>query len=251
MSGRTIYIIGGTTEGNRAARRLQQEGYRVVISVATPLGEDMAACGEIEVGRKNSAELASSAGESGAAAIVDCSHPFAGDVSREAARAADGLGIPLYRFSRPESPVDAQHVIRVNGWDEAVDWLKRRGVRALMTIGINKLELFTAAGIDFAARILPQPDSLARCLELGLEPHDIIAAQPPHDLDFNRACIRCAGAGLLVAKDSGEEGGLGDKIAASAAECIDMLLVSRPPGDDAMNDLDLLARRLREDLVNA
>lgn len=252
MSGaRTIYVIGGTTEGNRAVRRLEQEGYRVVLSVATSLGAELAACREVEVGRKDAADFVRRAGDSGAAAIVDCSHPFAEDVSRQAASAAESLGIPLYRFSRAESPRQASHLSRADSWPEAVAFLQARRGRALMTIGVRRLELFTSAGIELAARILPQVESLRRCLELGLAPGDIIAAQPPHSLDFNRACIRHVQADLVVAKDSGDEGGVDDKIAAAAAEGIEALLVSRPREAAALHDLDLLTVSLREELADA
>lgn len=251
MSGRTVYIVAGTTEGNRVARRLQEEGYRVVLSVATPLGAELAACGEVDVGRKDSAGFIRRAGRRAAEAIVDCSHPFAEQVSREAASAAEGLKIPLYRFSRPESPREGRRLVRVRDWDEAVAWLRNRGGRALMTIGVNRLELFTREGVDLAARVLPDPESVSTCLKLGLAPRDIIAAQPPHGVDFNRACLRHAEADVIVAKDSGDAGGLDGKIEAAEAEDTDLLLVCRPMKEEgAITDLDLLVRRLGEDLAD-
>lgn len=250
MNNRTVYMIGGTTEANRAAGRLKEEGYRVVVSVATSLGRAMASAGEIEIGRKDASGIAEQARQYSASVIVDCSHPFAGEVSDEAAQAAAIAELPYLRYCRPDSGgEDSQpRVSRVDTWPEAVEFIKQRGGRALLAIGTRNLGLFTDAGLDIAARVLSRTDSLAQCERLGIEAKDIISAFPPHSEDFNRACIRHVGAEILVTKDSGSEGGLEEKISAARVEGIEVLIVNRPAGNDngEVHDLESLMQILDE-----
>lgn len=249
----TIYMLGGTSEAHLAARHLELQGYRVVLSVATPLGAELAAGIETKVGSRDAAGLAASAAGAGAAAIVDCTHPFAIEASRAARSAAGSIGVPYFRFTRADEPLEGAHIIRVDGWRQALDYLKRSRKRALLAIGVRNLHHFSRAGLDFAVRILPQPDSLGLCRELGIDPDDIIAAQPPHDFDFNRDCIRRARASVLVSKDSGREGGLPEKARAAAAEGIELLLIAKPEEPDALTDprelLAALRRNIRLDSI--
>lgn len=261
---RTIYLIGGTTEANRAARRLQELGYRVVISVATPTGGKVAeAAGfETEVGGKDAAAMETRARGLQAAAIVDCSHPFAREASDQASLAAAAAGLPYLRYTR--SPVDglddeaaansssaaanigvtglhaATHIITVPSFQEAAEELRRIGGRSLLTLGTRHLETFVRAQLDFTARILPLPESLADCVRLGIEPGNVIAAWPPFSAGFNRACLRKCGAGVLVTKDSGREGGLLEKLEAADSEGATVIVVQRPPEPHAIHDLDEL-----------
>ncbi len=246
-SAKTIYLIGGTTEANLAALRLRSEGYRVVVSVATALGEGVAATAglETDAGAKDAEALASGARSNGAAAIVDCSHPFARLVSEEASRAAGQAGLPYLRHSRqPVPPPLDDIVISVDSFEAAASLLGERGGRALLTIGTRHLKPFVEAGADFTARILPLAESVEDCARLGIAPAAIIAAWPPYSADFNRACLRKSQAAVLVTKESGREGGLEEKLRAAAEEGATVILIARPVEPDAIYDLDELVARL-------
>lgn len=244
---KTILLIGGTTEARQAASGLEELGYRVVVSVATGLGEMFAPGTGVVTGRKDEEELAGEVTRQGACALVDCAHPFALEVHRAARGAAGAAGVPYLRFTRAPAEGDAG-VMRAANWDDAVETLRQRGGRALLTIGVRNLERFVRAGIGLTARVLPLPESVGECYRAGLKPEDIIAAFPPHDVDFNRACIRKAGADIIVTKDSGSEGGVAEKCEAARAEGIDVLIVERPGEADAATGFDELAARLDEAL---
>ncbi|MBE0428279.1 MAG: precorrin-6A reductase [Thermoleophilia bacterium] len=242
-----LYLIGGTGEANQAAARLQAEGYSVTVSVATPWGAVLSAeAGShlADTGPKDACRMARRASELGAAAIVDCSHPYALAASDQARLAARQAGLPYLRYSRPASPIPKADVIRAASFSEALEILKDRPGRALLTVGTRHLEPFVREHIDFTARILPVPESLAECERLGMDPRDIIAAHPPFSVEFNRACIRHSRAGILLTKDSGLEGGLMEKADAAAAEGIELLVVDRPAEPGAIHDLEILVRSL-------
>lgn len=240
----TVLVVGGTTEAQRAAGRLEAEGFRVVVSVATGLGERFARAREVVSGGKDARELAAEARRCGAGAVLDCTHPFAVEATRSARSAAEEAGIPYLRFTR--LPAAGDGVECVETWDEAVKLLRRSGSRALLTIGVRHLEPFAAAGIDFAARVLPLPQSIAECVRLGLRPEDIIAAFPPHDVEFNRACIRKAGAAAVLMKDSGDEGGTPAKVEAAAAEGVQAIMVRRPLAETGIIDIEELVVSLNK-----
>lgn len=244
-----VYLIGGTTEANLASRRLTQEGYAVTVSVATALGSAPAAAASgraAQTGPKQAAEIARRAAALGAAAIIDCSHPFARIASQEASAAARSSGLPYFRFSRPPVELGGDRVIKAGSWEEAITFLQENQGRALLTVGTRNLASFTAAGIDFTARILPVAESLAECARLGIGPERIIAAHPPFSTGFNRACIRHAGATVLVTKESGREGGLPEKAEAAALERAWLVVVARPPEPEAIHDLEALVTGLGE-----
>lgn len=240
----TVYLIGGTTEANLAASRLLADGYRVVTSVATGHGGRLAVATETDAGRKDAAAMAAHAAEARARLLLDCSHPYATGARHEARRAAELAHIPYLRFCRPAEAAAGENA--AVDWGEAVERLKRRGGRALLTVGVRHLHLFAAAGLDFAARILPLAKSLAECRRLEIDPRDIIAAHPPFSEEFNRACIRHAGADILVTKDSGAAGGLPEKLAAARKEGIKTLVIVRPPEGESgsLCDLDELVDRM-------
>lgn len=250
MENLTIYMLGGTSEANLAARHLESEGYRVVVSVATPMGAELAAASTVEVGSKDAAGMAESAIEAGAAAIVDCSHPFAVEASRAGQDAAGVANLPYLRFSRVEEPLEASHILCAEGWQQAVNYLSKTRQRSLLTIGVRHLHLFAEAGLDFAVRVLPTADSVGRCRELGINPAEVIAARPPHSTAFNRYCIRRTGVSVLVSKDSGREGGVQEKLEAAAEEGIKLLLISRPKEPAALNSLDGLVEALRQQIYS-
>lgn len=256
MNNQTIYLIGGTTEANRAARRLQEEGYRVIVSVATPLGAEVAAAAGLktDTGRKDSGGMAASAVSLEAAAIVDCSHPFAREASEQARLAAGIAGLPYFRSSRPlwrqtGSTAADSPLVTVDSFAEAAGWLQASASRSLLTLGTRNLEPFVQAQLDFTARILPLSESLEDCRRLGIKPQDIIAAWPPFSVDFNRACLRQGGASTLVTKDSGREGGLEEKLQAAGLEGATVILVRRPGEPDAIHDLEVLVDRLKTSLA--
>ncbi len=241
---RCVYIIGGTTEANHAAVRLQAEGWLVVLSVATELGRGLSQAAVTETGRKDAAAFGAAAQAAGADVILDCSHPYAARVTEESRQAAALANIPYMRYTRAPAPATGADMVW--SWEEGAARLAEAGGPALLTIGSRNLGIFAAAGVDITARVLPAPESLKACRAAGIGPENIIAAQPPFSQDFNRACLRRARARIMATKDSGAAGGLPEKLAAAAAEGVRVLMLARPPEPaEVLYDLDEVVLRLR------
>ncbi|MZE71591.1 precorrin-6A/cobalt-precorrin-6A reductase, partial [Streptomyces sp. SID5789] len=100
-----VLILGGTTEARRLAELLAAErlpGLRVTNSLAGRVAAPRMPPGEVRVGGFGGAEgLAVWLGEHTVDLLVDATHPFAGTISFNAARAAATARIPLLALRRP------------------------------------------------------------------------------------------------------------------------------------------------------
>ena len=83
------------------------------------------------------------------------------------------------------------------------------------------------------ARVLPTHESLAACAAVGLEPRDIVAMQGPTTAELDAALLRHLGATVLVTKESGDAGGLGEKLRAAELAGATAVVVERPPASAA------------------
>ncbi|WOP19376.1 precorrin-6A/cobalt-precorrin-6A reductase [Raineyella sp. LH-20] len=99
----TFLVLGGTSPARDLAMRLEEAGIPVVYAL---FGEDRprlpAPPIELVAGGFGGADgLVTFLRERGVHGIVDASHPFAADVSRDAAVAAGVVGVPLVRLLPP------------------------------------------------------------------------------------------------------------------------------------------------------
>jgi len=77
-------------------------------------------------------------------------------------------------------------------------------------------------------RILPIPEHIALCLDMGIPTTNIIAMHGPFSEDLNRAMFRQYQINTMVTKESGEAGGVLEKVNAARNEGIDLVLIERP-----------------------
>ena len=116
MSARLL-LLGGTTEALRLARRL---GPETVYSLAG-LGRvpDDLAC-RVRVGGFGGAEgLAAFIASEGIELLLDLTHPYAAQISHNAARAAEIADVPCWSLRRPGwQPCADDDWREVDGWDE-------------------------------------------------------------------------------------------------------------------------------------
>ncbi|MCJ7796829.1 MAG: precorrin-6A/cobalt-precorrin-6A reductase, partial [Thermoleophilia bacterium] len=183
--GRHLYLLGGTSFSRQVLAGLEDAGYQVRLSVATPLGAaevDRPPSGGIQAGRLDRSRLAAEITAWGAAALVDATHPYAVEVSRTAREAAVAAGVPLFRATRPAwRPAAGSRSVRLfDSEADLVQELRATGARALFTVGAKGLRPFAGHGIVLRARVLPTPESVKAALDGGVEPAGLIAAYPPH-----------------------------------------------------------------------
>ncbi|MDH1263756.1 cobalt-precorrin-6A reductase [Pseudomonas sp. GD03944] len=216
---RRLLLLGGTTEALRLARDL---GPEAIYSLAG-LGRvpDDLAC-QVRVGGFGGADgLAAFIAEHGIELLLDMTHPYAAQISANAARAAQLAGIPCWALRRPgwqAGPWDDWR--EVDGWSELVAALFGFR-RPLFTLGREPLahlhEIPTHQ--HWTVRCLQSQPSVARA--------DILGARGPFSLDGERALFERLGTDVLISKNSGSQS-TEPKLQVARERGVPVLLLRRP-----------------------
>ena len=101
--------------------------------------------------------------------------------------------------------------------------------KIFLTTGSKNLPDFTAVpdySERIALRILPMQDSLAKAVELGYKPANVVCMQGPFEEDLNIAMIKHFNAKYLVTKDSGKAGGFEEKISAAHKAGAELVIIA-------------------------
>ena len=230
-----ILVLAGTQDGREIAAGLREAGYEVLASVVSEYGRELAAQSGVptQAAAMDEQQLQQFVVQRGIRLIIDATHPYAVNVSRNARQVAANLHIPCLRYERPDSalPIYAKLVLAPD-MQRAAEMAVGLGKTVFLTTGSHSLPLFraAAAGRDcrLIARVLPQPEVIADCIANGFSPADIIAAQGPFSQELNRELFRAYGADVMVTKNSGAIGGTDAKIAAAIELGLMIVVVQRP-----------------------
>nr|WP_320132667.1 precorrin-6A reductase [uncultured Holophaga sp.] len=243
-----ILLLGGTSETGPLARVLRQRGREVLVSTATDAPLELPEGVRRRWGRLDAEGLVGLCRQEGIRVLVDAGHPFAVELHASVREAADLTGLPLLRYGRAATPVDAPWVHWAADHESAARLACSFGKTILLTTGSRHLTPYVqaaeAAEVQLFARVLDHPESLRSCEAAGLHPSRILALRGPFDLTTHLAHLHQTGAGVLVSKDSGEAGGVGLKLEASRQAAAELVLVRRPPESGESLDLGTLLQRL-------
>ena len=247
-------IFGGTSEGRELYRACRERGLPVLLSVATEYGRELAEESPedagVLAGRLDEPSMEALFSREDISRVIDATHPFAVEVSRNIRAACAARGVRYIRFLREGGA-------RREGWtcrsaEEAARILENVPGNILLTTGSKELSAFSGVsgfGERFYARVLPLEESLRLCREAGLPGSHICAMQGPFSEEWNRLLLRQWEIRVLVTKDAGARGGFAEKLAAAAAEGARVLVIGRPEeaaGTETAGSLDEILRILEE-----
>jgi precorrin-6A/cobalt-precorrin-6A reductase len=159
--------------------------------------------------------------------LVDATHPFAEQISRNAATAASRAKIPLVVLSRPAWVRTAQdHWIDAVDMAAAADALGREPRRVFLTIGRLQIEAVANA---------PQHFYLIRTIEplaisLRVPNYRIIHGRGPFVVEAEKKLLREESIDVLVTKNSGGEAAFA-KILAARNLRLPVIMIARPGQD--------------------
>ena len=141
---RRILLLGGTTEASRLAALLAQAGCPAVFSYAGRTEAPVVQPLPTRTGGFGGAEgLAQYLRDQNIAALVDATHPFASQISRNADAACRVAGVPMLMLRRPAWPVDPDWR-RVPDIAGAVATLPHAPTDVFLAIGKQTLAPFAA-----------------------------------------------------------------------------------------------------------
>jgi precorrin-6A/cobalt-precorrin-6A reductase len=233
-----ILVIAGTSDARALAIKLKEKGYHLLSTVVTENAaiEMRQAELEVQVGRLTAEEMVSMIEEKGILAVVDASHPFAEEASKNAMCASKQTKIPYIRYERESQLFDYEKLTIVRSYEEAADVaLQKRGV-IMLTTGSKTLQIFTerllgVQEVRLLARMLPRLDNMEKCEQLGFPQKNIIAIQGPFTKEFDQALYKQYGVTLMITKESGKVGAVDEKVAAAKELGIEIVMIGRPKID--------------------
>ncbi len=216
-----ILILGGIGEAVRLARSLSPS-HAVTYSIAGQGRATDLHCSTRGGGFGGAEGLAAFLRDNGIELLIDATHPYAAQISRNAARAARLSGVPLWAYRRPPwrpGPGD--------DWRSVADWVGmmtalREFERPFFTMGLEPLR--------HVADIPPGQHWLVRCLaaEPPAAPHlTLLCATGPFSLEQELALLRDYQIDVLAAKNSGG-GAVEAKLAAARQRQTPVVMLDRP-----------------------
>jgi precorrin-6A/cobalt-precorrin-6A reductase len=219
-----ILILGGTGEARALAAELVAAGIDVLSSLAGRVREPRLPEGPVRVGGfGGAAGLAAFLRAEGITAVVDATHPFAGTITANAARAAAQADVPLLVLRRPEWEADPSW--HVSGDIRAAAAAVRAwpGESVFLTTGRRDLDVFAADDRHrFLVRTVDPPDG-------PVPPRmTLVLDRGPYTIEGEWALMRDHGIGLLVTKNSGGPM-TSAKLRAARDLGVQVLMVQRPP----------------------
>lgn len=229
-----ILLLGGTTEAAPIATALAEEGHKVLLATATdmPLRGRFPDSVERIAGKMDEDEMAGLVQNRRIRAVVDATHPYASAVSENAWRACGRMKIPYLAYERPGGVTDGPDIHRVGDHEEGAKVAFSFGNPVLLTIGVRNLSPYVSAaretGFPLVARVLDQSESLDVCRHAGLGAGEVVGANGPFSVEENLALIQRYRIGTLVTKDSGNAGGVGEKVIAARKARCRIVVVDRP-----------------------
>lgn len=241
-----IWIIGGTTEAKRLINKLKGKR-EFVATVATYSGAEVLGEQEAVIGRMDYNAMVQFIKEKSIDTIVDMSHPYATEVSKNAKAASADTGAAYIRFVRKSSTI--KDCIFVDSVEKCAACLKNIKGCVFFTTGIKNIRDFERVKGEnrFVYRVLPSVFSIQECVQFNIKMEDIIAILGPVSEDMNYQMFKDYKADYVVLKDSGKEGGTEDKINACRKLGIMPIVILRQCEETGIEDIDeLISVLLRE-----
>jgi precorrin-6A/cobalt-precorrin-6A reductase len=223
-------ILGGTTDASLLAAAIARAGCEAIYSYGgrtrTPADQPL----PTRIGGFGGASgLADYLRQEGITHVVDATHPFAAEMSRNAVAACLATGTPLIALERaPWAKAPGDNWIEVADIASAVAALPERSARVFLAIGRQHIAPFGARPQHaYTLRFVDPPE--------GDLPFDaeVIVSRGPFTLDDELEMMRSRSIAWIVARNSGGDGARA-KIDAARALGLPIIMISRPPLPDRL-----------------
>ena len=224
-----LLIFAGTTEGRELAEFCVENGIKADVSAATQMGASLLpkGCGILS-GRRNALEIEELLAKNSYSAVIDATHPYAKDVTKNIKIACEAANVRYYRLLRSSLPAEGTVV---NSMEELVSLLNKTDKTVLSTLGSKAAKMLLKVKRHkerLWLRMLPNDDIKEYCKSLGFDENKLIFAKGPFGVEENIEHIRKSGAKLMVTKESGNLGGYPEKVRAAELCNIELVTLSRP-----------------------
>ncbi|MFS1512687.1 precorrin-6A reductase [Chengkuizengella sp. SCS-71B] len=231
-----ILVLAGTSDARALALQIKEMNIPLLTTVVT---ENAALSMRevdlpVSVGRLPVEAMIELVKEKKIQMIVDASHPYAEEASKNAINCAEQSKITYVRFER-EGLEFKQHSLlhKVETYEHAAELASQKQGVIMLTTGSKTLKTFTDKLIDLpnitlVARMLPRKDNMEKCEELGIQQKNIIAMQGPFSTQLNKALYDFYKVNVMITKESGKVGAVDEKVETALEMGIETIMISRP-----------------------
>lgn len=214
-----ILLLGGVTEALAIARTLGPEHIYSLAGVGR-VPTDLTC--QVRVGGYGGYEgLAQFVRDERISLILDVTHPYAAQISHNAALAAKVCGVPCWALRRPAwQPQASDDWREVSDWAELIEALKPFK-RPLFTLGREPLQHLDEIPADqfWTLRALDVYPGNERC--------EVIGARGPFLIEDERALFERRGIDVLISKNSGSTA-TEPKLEVARERGVPVLVLKRP-----------------------
>ncbi|MCL1474643.1 cobalt-precorrin-6A reductase [Argonema antarcticum] len=229
-----VLILGGTGEAAAIAAKIEEiPGVDAIASFAGRTQQPVTLRNPVSLRNRVSIRTGGFGGAAGLADylreeridfLIDATHPFAAQISFNAAKAADESNIPRLMLVRPAwEKVPGDNWIEVESNQAAANVLPGLAERIFLTIGRQELSIYThLKDIWFLMRMIdpPAPD-------VPVPPGKLLLERGPFSLESERSLLQEYKIGAIVSKNSGGDATYPKMIAARELG-IPVVMVQRP-----------------------
>lgn len=233
-----VLILGGTGDAAELAAKVATiQGLEAITSLAGRTREPSVPLGDLRVGGFGGvAGLASYLRVMQIDLLVDATHPFATQISFNAADAATEVGVPrLMLIRRPWEKGSSDRWIEVDSVEAAAASIANQAQRVFLTVGRQELATFAhLEEIWFLMRMIDPPTDDAL-----VPPGVILCDRGPFTLNNERQILIHNKIDTIVSKNSGGDA-TKDKIIAARELGVNVVMVNRPaiPPGEQVTDVD-------------
>ena len=218
-----ILILGGTKEAAELAAGLVAQGHDVTTSLAGRTREPAPVAGKTRIGGfGGAAGLADYLRRENFTRLIDATHPFARQISINAAEAAGRTGVKFEQHTRQAWTCEpGDHWLEVATLEAAIEAIPS-GARVLLALGSQHIAPFaTRNDVFFLVRMVDMPGE-----PLPLPNHRILTGKPSPDWLREKQLLEENRITHILCRNSGGTGAYG-KIRAARELAVPVIIVQR------------------------
>ena len=221
-----ILVLGGTSDSLEICDRINKyEDLPYTLSVTTSYGEDLARkhAKNVITGKLTKEDMVRFIEKNNINKIIDATHPYAIEVSKNAIQCAKELNIDYLRYERKSLIEDISYENKyiVSSIEEACKIAREKGRNIFIGTGSKNLPKIVELIPDRTS------DVILSCESLGLNADNIIAMKGPFSQSINEEFYKHYNVDIVVTKESGIAGGFLEKVNACETLQIPVVIITR------------------------
>lgn len=248
-----ILVLGGTSDSLEICNILnKKKDLSYKLSVTTSYGEDLAKkhAKDVVTGKLSKEDMITFIKQNNINKIIDATHPYAVEVSKNAIECANELNTEYLRYERNSliNEINYKNKYIVSSIEEACDIAREKGKNIFIGTGSKNLPEIVDYIPDknLIVRVLPTAEVITSCESLGLNADNIIAMKGPFSQGINEEFYRHYDVDIVITKESGINGGFLEKVNACKTLNIPVVIITRQKMDypNVVNDIKELEHLL-------